>query len=157
MHILKHTPIMMRLGLALALGGAATLAAPAAWADERQMVDMPMPMQEHMLGNMRGHLRALDGILAALAAGDVGTAGSIAEKELGLSSLDDHGAAHLAQFMPDGMQAAGTELHRAASRFAVEAANAEMEHSYESQQKVFGALQEITAACNACHGSYRIR
>ena len=133
----------------------AAIALPAQ-ADERQMVEMPVPMQEHMLGNMRGHLRALDDIFAALASGDVGTAGSVAEQALGLSSLDDHGAAHLAQFMPDGMQAAGTELHRAASRFAVAAANAELEHTYEAQQKVFGALQDITAACNACHGSYRI-
>lgn len=129
----------------------------AARADERQMVEMPPPMQEHMLANMRGHLRALDDILAALSAGDVNEAGSIAEQELGLSSLDDHGAAHLASFMPEGMQAAGTELHRAASRFVVAAGDAELEHTYEAQQKVFAALQAITAACNACHASYRIR
>ena len=137
--------------------GLLVLGSPPALADEREMVEMPLPMQEHMLGNMRGHLRALDDILAALSMGDVAEAGSIAEKELGLSSLDDHGAAHLAQFMPEGMQSAGTELHRAASRFAVAAADAEMEHTYEAQQKVFGALQEITATCNACHGGYRIR
>jgi len=129
----------------------------AARADDRQLVEMPAQLQEHMLGNMRGHLRALDAILAALAVGDTGEAARIAEQQLGLSSLDDHGAAHLATFMPAEMQAIGTELHRAASRFAQSAENAELEHTYEAQQQVFAALQGITAACNACHAGYRIR
>lgn len=133
------------------------LTAPLAQADERTLVQLPAPMQEHMLGNMRDHLYALDEILAALAQGDTTEAGAIAEQRLGLSSLDDHGAAHLAGFMPPQMQAAGTELHKAASRFIQAAQNAELDHTFEAQQKVFGALQGITAACNACHTSFRIR
>lgn len=133
------------------------LCAPLARADERTLVEMPAPLQEHMLGNMRDHLYALDEILAALAQGDTAEASTIAEQRLGLSSLDDHGAAHLAGFMPPQMQAAGTELHKAASRFIQAAQNAELEHTFEAQQKVFDALQGITAACNACHTSFRIR
>ncbi|MCR4378049.1 MAG: hypothetical protein NUV50_08165 [Rhodospirillales bacterium] len=133
------------------------LAAPLAQADERTLVEMPAPMQEHMLGNMRDHLYALDEILAALAQGDTAEASTVAEQRLGLSSLDDHGAAHLAGFMPPQMQAAGTELHKAASRFIQAAQNAELDHTFEAQQKVFDALQGITAACNACHTSFRIR
>lgn len=134
-----------------------TLFASASHADDRTLVDMPAPMQEHMLGNMRDHLRALEEMFSALAEGDTKTAATVAEQRLGLSSLDDHGAAHLAGFMPPAMQAAGTELHKAASRFVQAAQNAELEHTFESQQKVFAALQDITAACNACHGGFRIR
>ena len=35
-------------------------------ADERTFVEMPAPMQEHMLSNMRGHLRALEEIFEYL-------------------------------------------------------------------------------------------
>ena len=128
-----------------------------AHADERALVEMPAPMQEHLLGNMRDHLHAVDDILAALADGDAKAAGKVAEARLGMSSLDDHGAAHMAPFMPEGMRAAGTELHHAASRFAQTVANADVEQTFEAQQSVFAALQNITASCNACHDGYRIR
>jgi len=128
-----------------------------AHADERVLVDLPGPTQDHMLGNMRDHLHALDDILSALAEGNITQAGTVAEARLGMSSLDDHGAAHLAQFMPQGMRALGTEMHHAASRFIQAAQNADITHTFESQQAVFEALQGITAACNACHDGYRIR
>ncbi|KJS19712.1 MAG: hypothetical protein VR78_02850 [Hoeflea sp. BRH_c9] len=125
--------------------------------DSRELVEMPAMMQEHMLANMRDHLRALEEILGHLAAGDVGEAGKIAENRLGLSSLDSHGAAHIAQFIPEAMAAAGTEMHRAASRFVIVAQDAELADGYDGHRAVYGALQAVTAACNACHQSYRIR
>jgi len=128
-----------------------------AHADERTLVEMPAMMQDHLLGNMRDHLHALDDVLAALAEGDPATAAKIAEARLGMSSLDDHGAARMAPFMPEGMRDAGTALHHAASRFAQTATNADVEHTFEAQQNVFAALQEIAAACNACHDGYRVR
>lgn len=126
-------------------------------ADERTLVEMPAPMQAHMLGNMRDHLHALNDIMEALAAGNADLAGQVAEHRLGLSSLNDHGAAHMAPFMPQGMRDIGTELHRAASRFSQAAANADVEHTFEAQQTVFAALNTITTVCNACHDGYRIR
>ncbi|HEY9163420.1 MAG TPA: hypothetical protein VIN57_02330 [Magnetovibrio sp.] len=128
-----------------------------AHADERTLVEFPAPMQEHMLSNMRSHLRALDEILANLAVGNTQAAGLVAEQQLGLGSLDDHGAAHLAAMMPQPMQDIGTEMHKAASRFAQTAQDAEVEQSYAAQQKVFGALQGILVQCNACHSGYRLR
>lgn len=126
-------------------------------ADDRVLVKLPAQMQEHMLSNMRDHLHALDDIMAALAQGNADLAGKVAEDRLGLSSLDDHGAAHLAKFMPQGMRDIGTELHRAASRFQHAANNADIEHTFAAQQTVFDALQGITAVCNTCHDGYRIR
>lgn len=125
--------------------------------DQRQMVELPPMMQDHMLGNMRDHLLAFNEVLSLLAAGDTDAAGQLAEKRIGLSSLQLHGASHMAPYMPELMRSIGTDLHKAASRFAVVAQNAGVEHSYEAQQKVFGALAEITARCNACHTAFRIR
>ena len=125
--------------------------------DTRELVEMPAAMQEHMLANMRDHLRALDEILGYLAQGDVGEAGRVAESRLGMSSLDLHGASHIAKFMPDGMAAAGTEMHRAASRFVITAQDAELAPGREAQHEVYGALQAVTSACNACHQAYKIR
>ena len=125
--------------------------------DSRQMVELPKMMQEHMLANMRDHLVALNEMLGELAVGNVDKAGEIAEKRLGMSSMSLHGAAHLGKFMPKEMGAIGTNMHRAASQFVIIAKNAELEPGKKSQRKIYKALQEITANCNACHQGYRIR
>ncbi len=126
---------------------------PAAADTQRQYVELPPMMREHMLGNMRDHLRALQTITRALADGDYESAADTAEQRLGMSSLQRHGAAHMARFMPEGMRRAGTEMHRAASRFAVAARNAEVE---DGLARAFGALSEVMAACVACHSAYRV-
>ena len=69
----------------------AFLAAPGRAEDARELVKLPEMMQEHMLGNMRDHLKALNEILEALSKGDVDKAGSIAEKRLRMSYLALHG------------------------------------------------------------------
>ena len=69
-------------------------------ADPRQHVELPPMMQEHMLGNMRDHLLAISEIQAALAAGKFDQAANIAEHRIGMSSLQVHGASHMAPFMP---------------------------------------------------------
>ncbi|MGE5506818.1 MAG: hypothetical protein ACM31L_20520 [Actinomycetota bacterium] len=132
-------------------------ALPARAEDARQLVKLPAPMQEHMLANMRDHLASLNDLLAALAAGDVQKAGDIAENRIGMSSLGAHGSDHLAQFMPAPMREMGMNLHHAASRLAVAAADAEVENTPAAQRKVYGALHDITDACNACHTAYRVR
>jgi hypothetical protein len=124
--------------------------APHAGEDPRELVALPVMMQEHMLANMRDHLAALTEILAKMAAEDWGGAAHTAEFRLGMSSLESHGASHMAQFMPEGMRAVGTDMHRAASRFALKAQEAEPLPAME-------ALSEVTASCVACHAAYRIR
>lgn len=125
--------------------------------DNRELVKLPPRMQAHMLANMRHHLRALDEMLSALAEGNIDWTTDIAEKRLGMSSLSSHGAAHLAQFMPQNMREIGTQMHQAASRFVITARNAELEPGLESQHRVYSALHAITENCNACHHAYRIR
>lgn len=117
--------------------------------DTRQMVKLPEMMQGHMLANMRNHLDTINLVLLQLSQGKLDQAADTAEQRLGMSSLDKHGAEHMAQFMPGGMKKAGTKMHRAASRFALKAQEGEVLPAY-------AALQEVTAACVACHSGYRI-
>jgi len=125
-------------------------AAAHAEGDTRELVPLPEMMQAHMLGNMRDHLAAINEILALMATGAGDKAAQIAEFRLGMSSLGTHGASHMAPFMPERMRNIGTDMHHAASRFALRAQEGE-------PGPAFQALSEVTAACVACHSSYRIR
>jgi len=118
--------------------------------DPRQLVELPKMMQQHMLSNMRDHLATINEILIHMAKGELDKAAGISERRLGMSSLELHGASHMARFMPEGMREAGTGMHRAASRFALKAQEGEVLPAY-------AALSEITSACVACHAAYRIR
>jgi hypothetical protein len=118
--------------------------------DSRQLVKLPVPMQEHMLGNMRDHLRSLDQINRALAEGRWNDAAQVAEQRLGISSLTAHGAEHMAPYMPKPMQAIGTAMHRAATDFAVRVVEGDLADSIRR-------LSRVTQQCVACHDAYRIR
>lgn len=116
--------------------------------DTRILVKMPKMMQEHQLANMRDHLMAINEILMNMGKNDLDKAAEIAEQRLGMSSLSSHGASHMAQVMPKEMSMMGTSMHKAASRFALTAEEGEVLPAYK-------ALQEVTAACVACHAGYR--
>ena len=122
--------------------------------DGRQLVRLPDEMRDHTLASMRDHLQTLAEISAALSAGDYDTASVTAERRLGMTSLDAHGAAHLAPFMPQGMQEIGAQMHRAASRFAIEAQNAAASNDVRPS---LAALAQVTQQCVACHAAYRLR
>ncbi|MCG6872303.1 MAG: hypothetical protein LJE84_08425 [Gammaproteobacteria bacterium] len=138
-----------RAGLALLL----VLCAPASLAaDTRQLVELPLMMREHMLTNMRDHLLALQEIQHALSQGDFDQAAQVAETRLGMSSLDTHGASHMAPHMPEGMRTTGTAMHRAASRFAVIVQESAVQGDTRS---AIGALSLVMQQCVACHAAYR--
>ena len=139
------------------LFGILTAGGSARAGDDRELVKMPAMMQEHLLASMRDHLLVIGGILDDLKAEKFDAAAKAAEARLGLSSFGLHDSAHMAAFMPKPMQDAGTELHKAASRFALVAQEADVERSYESMTKLSGALAEMVSSCNACHVGYRIR
>jgi hypothetical protein len=120
---------------------------------ERELVELPGPMREHMLANMRDHLLALHEIQNALAHNQEDNAAKIAEQRLGLTSLKAHGAHELAKFMPEGMRAIGSEMHSSASRFVIEAQNAGVT---DDLRPALDALAKVTAQCVACHAAYRL-
>lgn len=147
MHKLLFAPVVL----------ASLMAAPIALAaegDSRVAVDMPAMMQDHMRANMRDHLRAINEIQRFLAVGKYDAAADIAEKRIGMSSLETHGASHMAGFMPKGMQDAGTAMHQAASRFAVTAQESAVTRDLP---RALDALSNVTSQCIACHAGYRLK
>lgn len=141
---------MMQAALLLLATATTSVSMAETDADTRQLVELPPMMQQHMLSNMRDHLLALNEILASMASNELDKAAKIAEQRIGMSSLEKHGASHMAKFMPPGMQQAGTSMHQAASRFARKAEEGDVLPAYQM-------LSEITSACVACHMGYRIR
>jgi hypothetical protein len=122
-------------------------------ADSRQLVTFPEPMRLHTITSMRDHLLALQEIDVALSQNAFDKAATIAEQRLGMSSLELHGAAHIAPFMPQSMQEIGTKMHRAASRFAVEAQTASVGNDV---RPALAALGTVMQQCVACHAAYRL-
>jgi hypothetical protein len=125
--------------------------------DSRELVRLPEPMQEHMLGNMRDHLATVNEIIGDIADNKFDEAAKLAEQRLGMSSLALHDAAHMAPFMPKPMQDIGASMHHAASRLVIVLQDASLSPTFDSMRDVNRALHEVTAACTACHASYRIR
>ena len=118
--------------------------------DKRQLVELPGMMQQHMMSNMRDHLKAINEILLSLGNDEMDKAADIAEQRLGMSSLKSHGASHMAKFMPKGMSQTGTAMHKAASRFALKAQEGDLLSAYKM-------LSQVTSACVSCHSVYRIK
>jgi hypothetical protein len=119
--------------------------------------DAPPPSAHHGAtsagGGTDAHLLALAEIDDALARHDFDAAARIAETRLGMSSLEAHGAAHVAQFMPAEMREIGTGMHRAASRFALEAQNASVGNDV---RPALAALSTVMRQCVACHAAFRM-
>jgi hypothetical protein len=137
--------------------------------DTRKLLNFPPPMRDHMLSNMRGHLQALNEILAALSAGDGAKAGRIAETRLGVESPGaaacvpnsgtTDGATHdmaamMAKFMPEEMRALGLTMHESASEFAREAAKTQ---AGGDLKPALASLARVTQSCAACHAEYRLK
>lgn len=122
--------------------------------DTRRLVTFPDALRAHTLANMRDHLQVLGEIQALLAASAFDEAADLAESRLGLSSLRLHGAHEVARFMPQGMQDAGTAMHRAASRLARAATDASATGDLGAPLQ---ALSAVTRTCVACHAAYRLQ
>lgn len=122
--------------------------------DPRQAVRFPEPLRSHTLTNMRDHLLALGEIQEALSRADFDRASDIAEKRLGMSSLQSHGAHDVAKFMPKAMQDAGTAMHRSASQFATVAKDASVTGDIKA---TLAALARVSQTCVACHAGFRMQ
>lgn len=125
----------------------------AAPADNRTLVKFPEPLRSHTLANMRDHLAALGEMQDALAKGQYDRAADVAEQRLGMSSLKTHGAHEVAKFMPQGMQDAGTAMHRSASQFATVAKDASVTGDL---RPALAAMARVNQTCVACHAGYRL-
>ena len=102
-----------------------------------------------MLERMRRHLSNIHEIQKALAESDYERVADVAENSLWVSSLGPHNARQ-APFMPEAMQHMGMEMHRASSRAARAAQEADT-------TKALGALSQVTGLCVGCHAVYRAK
>ena len=144
--------------------------------DPRQLVEMPPEMRQMFLTNMRGHMEALDNIIAALAVEDLSKAADIAEDKMGVGhgkkrqcddtninekthehSHSDHkekkghkGKKGFGQFMPAEMKIMGMSLHTAANEFASVSRQGNVGDAYK-------ALRQISASCVACHKAFQVK
>ncbi len=122
--------------------------------DVRQWVSLPAAAEANLRAEMRASLLALNEILTLVAAGKYPEAGTLAEKELGVSAMGKHRSqpvdARPGVHMPSAMHAVGIEGHQAASAFARVAATGD-------GARTIAALPSLTAACVACHYAYRLR
>ncbi len=132
-------------------------AMPPASDDPRQLVPLPAPMREHMLGSMRDHLQTLNTVIGYVADAKFDAASKLLEERLGMSSLQLHHAVEMAPYFPQPMQDAGTNMHHAASRLAIALQNAAVTQTFDSMRDVDAALHEVTSACVGCHAAYRLR
>jgi len=132
--------------------------------DNRQALDFPPMMQDHMKSMMRAHLATLGEIMAALAKDDGARAATLAETRIGLSAPGSAAcvkgekaegmAAMMAKHMPEDMRALGMTMHAAASDFAVEAAKVK---AGGDARPALAALAKVTEGCAACHSAYRFK
>jgi len=122
--------------------------------DARQLVKLPAPVQEVLRQEMQDNLVALNEVLTLMAAGKVREAGDIAETKLGMSAMGKHRGkpmdARPGPHMPPAMHGIGIDGHKAVSEFARVAATGD-------RDKALALLPNLTAACVACHHSYRNR
>ena len=121
--------------------------------DERELVSMPEGVQQVLRQDMILNLTTIDQILSSLSEGDFNMAADLAESKLGKSSMGKHRGTGLGpgKYMPTDMHNIGFSMHEAASNFA------ELAKKKGDLKGIFGALQEVTSHCVACHMSYRIR
>jgi mono/diheme cytochrome c family protein len=126
---------------------------PMAMKDVRQLVEMPQKMRGHMLVNMRNHLEAVHQTQLAIADDDWDKAAQIVESSLGMSSLNAHGAEHMAPFMPKEMRELGSQMHKYASQFALKAQEVDVKGKTNDAQRAFA---KVLGQCVACHGRYRV-
>lgn len=122
--------------------------------DHRQLATLPPAAQEALREEMLGNMLAINDILTLVAAGKLKEAGQAAESSLGQSAMGKHRDkpfnARPGPHMPPAMHEMGINGHVAASEFAKAAASGDRE-------KALSLLPNLTAACVACHYSWRTR
>jgi len=122
--------------------------------DAREWVQLPAAAQETLRLEMLDNLVAINEVLSLMAAGKIKEAGDVAEARLGVSAMGKHRGqpfeARPGPHMPPAMHGIGMEGHKAASEFAAVARSGD-------RDKALVLLPNLTAACIACHFSYRTR
>ncbi len=119
---------------------------------ERQSAELPSHVSKQLMSNMRGNLDTLEKITHLLAESNYAEAADMAEKHLGMSSVEIHYQKFVGKYLPKGMRQISRRMHQAATDFALSAREAEKD---EDLSKAFVALSQVMKQCVACHELYR--
>jgi hypothetical protein len=137
--------------------------------DNREILDFPPPMREHMLRNMRSHFEAINEIILALSVSNGAEAAKIARTKLSLESVNaaacdpkqatkggamNDMAQMMARHMPEEVRALGYAMHESAGQFALEA---EKLKTNGDPRPSLAALAKTTEHCATCHAAYRLK
>lgn len=122
------------------------------FSDYRTLVEMPDKARQILQEDMLDHLAVLNEINRYLAENNLQSAAEVAETGMGRSLLAKYQDEDIrpGRYMPKEMRKIGWELHDAATQFAKNARQGNL-------QKTLQAYHRITSACVACHYSYRTR
>lgn len=144
--------MMLRRFILVALVGAVVavpLATPEAQpADRRQRIVVPPAARERVLAEMRAMLESVNGVLRALATGDL-AAGEKAARASGLATAADV-EPEVKRALPPQFLSLGMQTHRGFDRVAEEL------RAGAAREAIVASLAEVTSLCVACHAAYRL-
>jgi hypothetical protein len=122
---------------------------PGADSGPRARLDLKPAQAEALKATMRGHLAALEAIVAALAREDYEKAASVAHTELGFPKHHEAMQREPGTSLPKKYHELAIEHHQAAEDLAVAIAAKETAPILEE-------LARAIRACTACHEAYRL-
>lgn len=125
--------------------------------DPRTALDIPPHVREFLRYEMRGHLEQLSTLMARVAEGNFREAGAFARTGLAVMGNHPPGAPSPGAFMPPEFRAMGQAMHAAAAEVAKIADAAAAPPSAQDWKAMTGAVANLTAACDGCHGSFRLK
>lgn len=144
--------MMLRRFILVALVGAVVavpLATPEAQpVDRRQRIVVPPAARERVLAEMRAMLESVNGVLRALATGDL-AAGEKAARASGLATAADV-EPEVKRALPPQFLSLGMQTHRGFDRVAEEL------RAGAAREAIVASLAEVTSLCVACHAAYRL-
>ncbi len=144
---MKRLAITLAAAAVFAAGGAASGRAE----DPRQAISLPPDVRAEFMEEMRGHMDALDDVIASLAAADFGAAATAARDELGIGSGKGFG-----RFLPREFRELGMAMHRSALDFADVAAAVGQPPTAAEWRGTVEALQVVSSTCRGCHAAFRL-
>lgn len=138
--------------LILAAGLLSSLAVSAAAEDSRIAIDLPPDVKATFLEHMRTHMTSLDSLIQLMASGKLREAGALARAEMAIGK-----GMGIGRFMPQEFREMGFDFHRAADDFARMSADMPQPPDAAGWTKAMNGLAQITARCNACHATFRVK
>jgi hypothetical protein len=121
---------------------------------DRQSAQLPSHVSKQLMSNMRDNLETLENITHLLAESNYAEAADMAEKHLGMSSVEIHYQKFVGKYLPKGMRQISRQMHQAATDFASSAREAEKDGDLN---KALAALSQVMKQCVACHELYRAK